>query len=158
MRNFARLTLSGPIPDETTILNFRHLLESNRLCTTLFEEINKYLAENAMVLREGTIVDSTIISAPSSTKNKKKKRDPEMHQTKKGNQWHFGMKMHIGTDDTLRLIHSTDTTAANEHDITATDKLLHGEEKRVWSDSGYTGAEKREELKSRDVEWHIAEK
>ncbi len=81
-----------------------------------------------------------------------------MHQAKKGNQWHFGMKMHIGTDDTLGLIHSIDTTAANEHDITATGQLLHGEEKRVWGDSGYTGAEKREELKSKDVEWHIAEK
>ncbi|WP_226649597.1 IS5 family transposase [Microbulbifer variabilis] len=158
MRNFAGLTLSGPIPDETTILNFRHLLESNQLSKTLFGEISKHLAENGMALREGTIVDATIISAPTSTKNKKKKRDPEIHQTKKGNQWHFGMKMHIGTADTLGLIHSLDTTAANQHDITATGKLLHGKEKRVWGDSGYTGAEKREELKSKDVEWLIAEK
>ncbi|WP_373565857.1 IS5 family transposase [Microbulbifer okhotskensis] len=158
MRNFAGLTLSGPIPDETTILNFRHLLESNQLSTALFEEIDKHLAGNGLALREGTIVDATIISAPTSTKNKKKERDPEMHQTKKGNQWHFGMKMHIGTDDTLGLIHSLDITAANQHDITATGKLLHGKEKRVWGDSGYTGAEKREELKSKEVEWHIAEK
>lgn len=158
MRNFAGLTLSDRIPDETTILNFRHLLEKHQLGSKLFEEINGYLKEKGMLLREGTIVDATIISAPSSTKNKEKARDPEMHQTKKGNQWHFGMKMHIGTDDVLGLIHSVDTTAANAHDITATERVLHGEESRVWGDAGYTGAENREELKDREVEWHIAMK
>ncbi|WP_444957980.1 IS5 family transposase [Microbulbifer sp. ZKSA002] len=158
MRNFAGLTLAGPIPDETTILNFRHLLETSHLSKVLFEEINKYLAENGMVLREGTIVDATIISAPTSTKNKKKERDPEMHQTKKGNQWHFGMKMHVGVDDVLGVIHSVDTTAANSHDVTATERVLHGEEGRVWGDSGYIGAEKREELKEREVDWYIAMK
>lgn len=158
MRNFAGLTLSDRIPDETTILNFRHLLEKHQLGRKLFEEINGYLKEKGMLLREGTIVDATIISAPSSTKNKGKARDPEMHQAKKGNQWHFGMKMHIGTDDVLGLIHSVDTSAANAHDITATGRVLHGEESRVWGDSGYTGAEKREELKDREVEWHIAMK
>ncbi|WP_444927921.1 IS5 family transposase [Microbulbifer sp. TRSA002] len=158
MRSFAGLTLSGPIPDETTILNFRHLLELNQLGTALFDEINKHLAENGMVLREGTIVDATIISAPTSTKNKKKERDPEMHQTKKGNQWHFGMKMHIGVDDVLGVIHSIDTTAANSHDVTTTERVLHGEEKRIWGDSGYIGAEKREELKEREADWYIAMK
>lgn len=117
MRNFAGVILNDRIPGEITILNFRHLLESNQLGKPLFEEINGYLAKNGMVLREGTIVDAKIISAPSSTKSKEKERDSEMHQTKKGNQWHFGMKMHIGTDDILGLIHSIDTTAANAHDI-----------------------------------------
>ncbi|WP_444915864.1 IS5 family transposase [Microbulbifer sp. TRSA007] len=158
MRSFAGLTLSNPIPDETTILNFRHLLELNQLGAALFDEINKHLAENGMVLREGTIVDATIISAPTSTKNEKKERDPEMHQTKKGNQWHFGMKMHIGVDDVLGVIHSIDTTAANSHDVTTTERVLHGEEKRVWGDSGYIGAEKREELKERKADWYIAMK
>ncbi|WP_444926027.1 IS5 family transposase [Microbulbifer sp. TRSA002] len=158
MRSFAGLTLSNPIPDETTILNFRHLLEFNQLGAALFDEINKHLAENGMVLREGTIVDATIISAPTSTKNKKKERDPEMHQTKKGNQWHFGMKMHIGVDDVLGVIHSIDTTAANSHDVTTTERVLHGEEKRIWGDSGYIGAEKREELKEREADWYIAMK
>ncbi|WP_444917481.1 IS5 family transposase [Microbulbifer sp. JMSA003] len=158
MRSFAGLTLSNPIPDETTILNFRHLLELNQLGAALFDEINKHLAENGMVLREGTIVDATIISAPTSTKNEKKERDPEMHQTKKGNQWHFGMKMHIGVDDVLGVIHSIDTTAANSHDATTTERVLHGEEKRIWGDSGYIGAEKREELKEREADWYIAMK
>ena len=108
------------------------------------------------MLREGTIVDATIIEAPSSTKNKSGKRDPEMHQTKKGNQWHFGMKMHIGTDDTIGLIHSIDTTSANEHDITSADKLLHGDENRVFTDSGCRGIEKRAEHEYRKVDWHIA--
>ncbi|MFS1526117.1 IS5 family transposase [Microbulbifer sp. 2304DJ12-6] len=158
MRNFAGLRLAGRIPDETTILNFRRLLEKNDLGRKLFEELNVYLREKGMMLREGTIVDATIISAPSSTKNQAKERDPEMHQTKKGNTWHFGMKTHIGTDDVLGLIHSLETTAANAHDVTATEQLLHGEENRVWGDSGYTGAEKREELKDKKVEWHIAMK
>ncbi|WP_308365102.1 MULTISPECIES: IS5 family transposase [unclassified Microbulbifer] len=156
MRHFSGLTLTDRIPDETTILNFRHLLEQHQLGRQLFEEINSHLKSHGMLLREGSIVDATIIAAPSSTKNREKARDPEMHQTKKGNQWHFGMKMHIGVDDVLGIIHSVDTTAANTHDITATEQVLHGEEKRVWGDSGYTGAENREELKYREVEWHIA--
>ncbi|WP_299946200.1 IS5 family transposase [uncultured Microbulbifer sp.] len=155
MRNFAGLRLAGRIPDETTILNFRRLLEKNDLGRKLFEEINSYLRDKGMMLREGTIVDATIISAPSSTKNQAKERDPEMHQTKKGNTWHFGIKAHIGTDDALGLIHSLETTAANAHDVTATEQLLHGEER---GDSGYTDAEKREELKDKEVEWHIAMK
>jgi IS5 family transposase len=158
MRHFSGLTLTDRIPDETTILNFRHLLEKHQLGRQMFDEINNHLKDRGMLLREGTIVDATIISAPSSTKNREKARDPEMRQTKKGNQWHFGMKMHIGTDDVLGIIHSVDTTSANAHDITATERVLHGEEKRVWGDAGYTGVENRQELKDREVEWHIAMK
>ena len=122
MRQFAGLKLDR-LPDETTILNFRHFLEQHVLGKVLFKEENKHLEKNGLMLREGSIVDATIISAPSSTKNSTGKHDPEMHQTKKGNEWHFGMKMHIGVDDTLGLIHSIDTTAANVHDIVPTDKL-----------------------------------
>ena len=156
MRRFAGLRLSDSLPDETTILKFRHLLEKHNLGKKLFREIEKHLAEHGLTLREGTIVDATIIAAPSSTKNREGKRDPEMHQTKKGNEWQFGMKMHIGVDDGLGLIHSIETTGANEHDITQTEKLLHGDETRVWGDAGYLGVEKRPEHKNRDVEWYIA--
>lgn len=156
MRQFAGLKLSDRIPDESTILNFRHILERHDLGTAIFTVINHYLEQNGLLLREGTIVDATIIEAPSSTKNREKKRDPEMHQTKKGGQWHFGMKMHIGVDEMLGVIHSVETTAANHHDITATDKLLHGDEQRVFGDSGYRGVEKRTEHKDRRVDWNIA--
>jgi IS5 family transposase len=110
------------------------------------------------MMREGSIVDASIIAAPSSTKNKEKKRDPEMHQTRKGNQWHFGMKLHIGVDDMTGLIHSLDTTPANTHDLDVADKLLHGEEQRVFGDAGYRGIEKRESHLDRDVTWYIAER
>lgn len=156
MRRFAGLRLSDRLPDETTILNFRHLLEQHSLGKEIFKAVNKHLEKNGLMLREGTIMDATIISAPSSTKNKSGKRDPEMHQTKKGNEWHFGMKMHIGVDDTFGVIHSIDTTAANTHDIVAADKLLHGKEKRVFADAGYRGIAKREEHKHRDVDWYVA--
>ena len=156
MRRFAGLRLSDSLPDETTILNFRHLLERHKLGTAIFKTVNKHLQKNGLMLREGTIVDATIIEAPTSTKNKSGQRDPEMHQTKKGHEWHFGMKMHIGTDDTLGMVHSIDTTAANTHDIVPADKLLHGEERRVFADAGYQGIAKREEHDGRNVEWHIA--
>lgn len=156
MRQFAGLKLDR-LPDETTILKFRHFLEQHGLGKVLFKEVNKHLEKNGLMLREGSIVDATIISAPSSTKNKTGQRDPEMHQTKKGNEWRFGMKMHIGVDDTLGLIHSIDTTAANVHDIVPTDKLLHGEEQRVFGDAGYLGIQKRSEHKHRqNVSWYIA--
>ena len=158
MRIFAGLRLSGPIPDETTILNFRHFLEQKRRGKKLFETINRHLAEHGLMLKEGTIVDATIIAAPSSTKNERKERDPEMHSTKKGEQWHFGMKVHIGVDEKYGLIHSLETTSAEVHDVTMADKLLHGEEERVWGDAGYTGVEKREEHEEREVEWFIAMK
>lgn len=157
MRRFAGLRLVDRLPDETTILNFRHFLERHDLGKELFKEVNQHLEKNGLMLREGSIVDATIIAAPSSTKNKAGKRDPQMHQTRKGNQWHFGMKMHIGVDDTLGLIHSIDTTAANVHDIVASGNLLHGGETRVFGDAGYRGIHKREEHKDRPgVDWFIA--
>ncbi len=156
VRRFVGLKLSGPLPDETTILKFRHLLEKHHLGTKLFRTINQHLADNDLILKEGTIVDASIISAPTSTKNRDKGRDPEMHQTKKGNEWHFGMKMHIGVDDTFGIVHSVTTTAANTHDITEAHKLLHGEEECVWADAGYQGIGKREEHQQREVEWLIA--
>lgn len=157
MRRFAGLRLSERIPDETTILNFRRLLERHDLGKQLFDRINRYLGNHDLMLREGSIVDASIIAAPSSTKNADKKRDPEMHQTKKGNQWHFGMKVHIGVDDELGLIHSLETTPANTHDLNVAGKLLHGEERRVFGDSGYRGIEKRPVHQDRDVDWYIAE-
>jgi len=139
MRRFAGLRLSERIPDETTILNFRHFLESRRLGKVIFDTVNRHLADVGLMLKEGTLVDATLIDAPSSTKNRENARDPEMHQTRKGNQWHFGMKMHIGVDDTLGLIHCIETTAANEHDLNVAARLLHGEERHVWADAGYAG-------------------
>ena len=156
MRRFAGLRLSGNLPDETTILNFRHLLERHKLGKKLFEEVNQHLSSHGLMLREGSIVDASILSAPTSTKNKTGERDPEMHQTKKGNEWHFGMKMHIGVDDALGLIHSITTTPANTHDITQAEGLLHGEELCVWGDAGYQGIEQREEHNERSVDWFIA--
>jgi IS5 family transposase len=155
MRRFAGISLDR-VPDETTILNFRHLLERHELGKKLFKEINAHLHDNGLMLREGTIVDATIIAAPASTKNREGERDPAMQQVKKGNEWHFGMKMHIGVDDALGLIHSVETTSANEHDITVADKLLHGEERRVWGDAGYVGIDKRREHEDRETDWLIA--
>lgn len=156
VRRFVGLKLTGPLPDETTILNFRHLLERHNLGQGLLEEINTHLESQGLKLREGTIVDATIIEAPSSTKNRAGERDPEMHQTRKGNQWHFGMKAHIGVDSETGIVHSMSTTAANAHDITEAHNLLHGGENTVWCDAGYQGVHKREETQGLDVEWHVA--
>ena len=157
MRRFAGLRLSDNIPDETTILNFRHFLEKHGLGKLFLKEINKHLQHQGLLFREGTIVDASIISAPSSTKNQSRKRDPEMHSSKKGSQWHFGMKMHIGVDDVTGMIHSVESTAANVHDVTMTASLLHGEEKRVFGDAGYLGVEKRRENKERkNLAWLIS--
>ena len=156
VRRFVGLKLSGPLPDETTILNFRHLLERQSLGPGLLEEINAHLESQGLKLREGTIVDATIIEAPSSTKNRSGERDPEMHQTKKGSQWHFGMKAHIGVDSETGIVHSVTTTAANAHDITETHNLLHGGETVVWGDAGYQGVHKREENLGLEVEWRVA--
>lgn len=155
VRRFARLKITGPIPDESTILKFRHLLEKHSLGTKLFEEINRHLGEQGLMLREGTIVDASIVSAPSSTKNQTGKRDPEMHQAKKGNEWHFGMKMHIGVDDELGLVHSLSTTPAHVSDVVEAINVLHGEEQRINGDSGYRGIEKRPEHQDREVVWYI---
>jgi IS5 family transposase len=140
MRTFVGIDLGRErVPDETTICKFRHLMEKHNLGDELFHLVNEYLQESGLKLSRGTIVDATIISAPSSTKNEKKERDPEMHQTKKGNQWYFGMKAHIGTDRNTKLIHSVVATAANVHDSVVLGDLLHGGETKVWGDSAYQG-------------------
>ncbi|MFR0693450.1 IS5 family transposase [Pseudomonas sp. NY15435] len=157
LRQFAKLSLTqGSIPEDTTIMNFRHLLEQHGLATGILAVINGHLGERGLSLRQGTIVDATIIHAPSSTKNKEGKRDPEMHQTKKGNQYFFGMKAHIGADAESGLVHSVVGTAANVADVTQVDQLLHGEENVVCADAGYTGVEKRPEHEGRAVIWQIA--
>jgi len=139
MRHFVGIDLGRePAPDETTVLKFRHLLEAHNLGDRLFALINEYLQENGLRISTGTIVDATIIEAPSSTKNKEGKRDPEMHQTRKGNQWYFGMKAHIGVDSRTKLIHTVAATAANVHDSQLLGDLLHGDETRVWGDSAYS--------------------
>ncbi|MGP0175303.1 IS5 family transposase, partial [Pseudomonas sp. NCHU5208] len=155
LRQFAGLSLER-IPDETTILNFRRLLEKNGLASGILGVINGYLGDRGLSLRQGTIVDATLIHAPTSTKNKKRERDPEMHQTKKGNQYYFGAKAHIGVDVESGLVHHVHVTAANVADVTQVDKLLHGEENMVAADAGYTGVEKREEHEGRQVIWQIA--
>ncbi len=140
MRRFVGIDLGRePVPDETTILNFRHLLEAHNLGEELFVLIGQYLEDNGLKVNTGTIVDASIINAPSSTKNREKKRDPQMHSTRKGNQWYFGMKAHIGVDSKTKLIHSVAATAANVHDSQVLEDLLHGEETRVWGDSAYAG-------------------
>ena len=158
LRRFAQLGGRDAIPDETTILNFRRLLEAQGLAKKIFERVNVHLARKGQSLRAGTIVDATIIAAPSSTKNQDGERDPEMHQTKKGNQWHFGMKAHIGVDDESGLVHHVECTAANVGDVTQAHKLLHGKEDTVCGDSGYTGVDKREELQDVEAAFWIAEK
>jgi len=154
LRNFAGLSLSEPIPDETTILNFRHMLEESDLAEDIFKQVNAHLSRKGLLLKRGSIVDATIIAAPSSTKNAEGERDPEMHQTKKGNQWHFGMKAHIGVDADSGLVHTVTTTAANEADVEQVADLLHGKEEQVWADSGYRGAQSR--VQRDDLRWHIA--
>ena len=161
LQRFARIDLAAEgVPDATTLLNFRHLLETHDLCKGLFTAINADLATRGLLLREGTLVDATLIAAPPSTKNKERKRDPEMLQTKKGNQWYFGMKAHIGVDRSSHLVHTVVVTAANVADITKTSELLHGEETQVHADAGYTGVEKRPEIVAleRTIDWQIAAK
>ena len=156
MRRFAGRRIGDPLPDESTILQFRHLLERHRLGEVIFEEINRHLKRQGLSLCQRTIVDATIISAPTSTKNRSGGRDPEMSQTQKGNQWYFGMKMHIGVDEVSGVIHSMETTPANVHDITQTEHLLQGDDVRCSGDAGYQGVEKREEFADRELEWRIA--
>ena len=140
MRSFVGIDLGMEgAPDETTICKFRHRLERHKLGKTLLKAVNEYLRTNGIRIANGTIVDATIISAPSSTKNKQGKRDPEMHQTAKGQQWYFGMKAHVGVDSRTKLIHTILASAANVHDREALPHLLHGNETRVWGDQGYQG-------------------
>jgi len=156
MRLFAKLSLDQAIPDRTTIMNFRHLLEQHQLARQLFDAVNQWLSDAGIMMKQGTLVDATLIEAPCSTKNKRGERDGEMHQTKKGNQWYFGMKAHIGVDAKSGLTHSLETTAANEHDLNQVGNLLHGEEAFVFADAGYQGAENREELADVKAQWAIA--
>jgi IS5 family transposase len=157
IRRFVGIDLScEAAPDATTLLKFRRLLETHQLTASIFNAINAHLAEKGLFLREGTIVDATLIAAPPSTKNKECKRDAEMHQSKKGNQWYFGMKAHIGVDAHSGLVHTMIGTAANVHDITQAQALLHGDETDVFGDAGYLGIEKREENLELPVIWHIA--
>jgi transposase, IS5 family len=140
MRDFVGIDLGRePVPDETTVCRFRHLLETHDLGQQLFDEVQRHLTATGLKVATGTIVDATIISAPSSTKNAKKARDPEMHPTKKGNQWYFGMKAHIGIDSRTKLIHAAVATPANVADSTVLPDLLHGNETRVWGDQAYLG-------------------
>ncbi|MBK8319057.1 MAG: IS5 family transposase [Betaproteobacteria bacterium] len=145
-------------PDATTLLNFRHLLEHHQLTESIFNAINHHLAEQGLLLREGTIVDATLIAAPPSTKNLSGKRDPEMHQSKKGKQWHFGMKAHIGVDTHSGLVHTVIGTAGNISDVTQAQALLHGAEEAAFGDAGYQGIENREESQAATVVWHVAMK
>lgn len=147
-REFCRIDLGRErVPDATTLLNFRHLLETHELGAAMFAKVGELLLANGMKLSGGTIVDATLIAAPPSTKNQEKARDPEMHQAKKGNEWHFGMKLHIGADSRLGLVHSASVTAANVHDSHEVPNLLHGGETRFYGDSAYRGQAQRERLK-----------
>lgn len=155
LRDFVGIDLSREsVPDATTLLKFRRLLQDSDLTRALFDQINAHLGEQGLLMRAGTIVDATIIAAPSSTKNEDKARDPEMHQAKKGNQWFFGMKAHIGVDAESGLVHAVIGTAANVNDVTQAGALLHGDEEVAFGDAGYRGVDKREE--ARGPRWHVA--
>ena len=142
--------MTEAVPDETTLCKFRHLLEANGLNKLFFDAINHGMVQTGHMMKGGTIVDATIINAPSSTKNAEKARDPEMHQTKKGNEWKFGMKCHIGVDSGSGLMHTITVTAANAHDITEAHKLLREDDHVAYGDSGYIGIEKRDEIKNNE--------
>ena len=143
LRRFAGVDLGvAPAPDETTVLRFRHLLEQYDLCGAMLEAVNLHLEAKGIRIATGTIVDATIIHAPSSTRNEKKERDPAMHQTRKGKQWYFGLKAHIGVDSKEGTVHSVATSAANVSDVHMLPDLLHGEERKVWGDGGYQGQTK----------------
>ena len=144
------------LPDESTILRFRHLLEAHSLSLQILATVNATLAAKGLLLKSGTVVDATLIAAPSSTKNSSGERDPEMHQTKKGNQWHFGMKAHIGVDADSGLVHTVVGTAANVNDVTQAHALVHGEETDVFADAGYQGVGKQAETQDIKTHWHVA--
>ena len=155
MRRFAGVELGeDTVPDETTILRFRHLLESHQLTEAIFAEVNALLEERKLMLKSGTIVDATIISAPSSTKNASKERDPEMHQTKKGKQWYFGMKLHVGATN-QGLVHSVATGPANQADITRLGDLLHGEEDELYGDQAYWSEDHRQHCKQAGIRYRV---
>lgn len=147
MRKFTGINfMTEAVPDETTLCKFRHLLEKNGLNKLFFDAINRVMVKTGHMMKGGTIVDATIINAPSSTKNAEKSRDPEMHQTRKGNEWRLGMKCHVGVDAGSGLVHTITVTAANDHDITQTANLLQEDDGVVYGDSGHLGVEKRPEI------------
>ena len=154
-REFANLGWDKRLPDESTILRFRHLLEAHKLAEPILATVNELLRDKGLMLKAGTVVDATLIAAPSSTKNQSGERDPEMHQAKKGNQWHFGMKAHIGVDAESGLVHTVRGTAANVNDVVEANALLHGEETEAFGDAGYQGVGKRPDA-NEDVQWHVA--
>lgn len=159
IRRFADIDLGEDvISDETTILNFRHLLEKHKLTEKIFEKTHLYLKERGLLVREGTIVDATIIDAPSSTKNRERSRDAEMKQTKKGNRWYFGMKAHVGTDTRRGLVHKVVVTDASVHDSRVIDDLLDGEERVVYGDKAYADEVNRKEYQEHGIEWCINRK
>ncbi|MCE8420053.1 IS5 family transposase [Rhodovulum sulfidophilum] len=159
MRRFAGFELGDDrIPDETTILNFRHLPEGHGLTEAIFADVNAHLADKGITLRSGTLVDATIIDAPSSTKNKAGARDPEMSSTKKGNTWYFGMKAHVGVDAESGTVHSLETSTAKVHDSRIWDKVLHGEESSVWADKGYVSAEREAAFVAVGGAWGVMRK
>ncbi len=159
LRRFADIDIeTDEIPDETTILHFRHLLEKHELTKQIFEKTKQYLSDKGLLLREGTIVDATIINAPSSTKNRDNTRDKEMKQTKKGNQWYFGMKAHVGTDTGKGLAHSIVVTNAAIHDSQVMDELVHGEEQAVYGDRAYTSEKRKTEYEARGIKWCVNRK
>jgi IS5 family transposase len=165
LRQFLNIDLSQQsVPDATTLMGFRHLLEAHKLTQAMLIEINAMLIERGLLMSKGTLVDATLIAAPSSTKNQTHTRDPEMKQTKKGNQWHFGIKAHIGVDEASGLVHTVITTAANVSDISQTAVLLHGQELEVGADAGYVGVDKREDMKAtlatneQNVKWRVAKR
>jgi len=158
-RRFVGLDLSKDnMPDETTILRFRHLLEKHDLAAQMLETVNARLSAKGLLCKAGTLVDATIIAAPSSTKNQRGERDPEMHSTQKGNQWHFGMKAHIGVDAESGLVHTVIGTSAHVHDVTQAAELLHGQEENAFGDAGYQGVDQRAEVQEKHgkVTWHVA--
>jgi IS5 family transposase len=154
-REFAQLDAYGRLPDESTILRFRHLLEKHKLADQILATAGDLLTEQGLLLKAGTTVDATLIAAPSSTKNKDKARDPEMHSSQKGRQWYFGMKAHTGVDAHSGLVHTVRGTSGHVADVTEGNSLLHGEEAEVFGDAGYQGADKRPDAK-KDVTWHVA--
>jgi IS5 family transposase len=156
MRRFAGIDIDH-VPDESTILKFRHLLERHHLTSKIFGVSEKYLSNRGLILSEGSIVDATIISAPCSTKNREKKRDPEMKQTKKGNTWHFGMKAHVGTDTEGR-VHSVVVTDASVHDSQVMDDCLHGEEKSIYGDKAYSNKETQQKAEASGKTWRVHRK
>ena len=154
-REFAGLSWDTALPDETTILRFRRLLEQHKLAPQILGVVNDLLRDKGLMLRRGTVVDATLIAAPSSTKNASGERDPQMKQSKKGNQWYFGMKAHIGVDVESGLVHSVQGTAGSTNDVVQANSLLHGDETEAWGDAGYQGAEKRPDAR-KGVRWNIA--